>query len=83
MEETARMAIISGTSSCHIMLHPKHILIPGVWGPYPNVMIDGKYCTEGGQSITGKAIEIILSHHPHFIAFADQASQSNESILNC
>ncbi|KAJ3332877.1 hypothetical protein HDU91_003023, partial [Kappamyces sp. JEL0680] len=63
---TRRMAIIAGTSSCHILLQRHKLVAKGIWGPYRDVMLPGFTCMEGGQSLTGKAIEILLSHHPYY-----------------
>jgi FGGY-family pentulose kinase len=50
------LAIISGTSSCHIAMSKLPIHVPGVWGPYEGVMLPGYYCMEGGQSATGSLV---------------------------
>ncbi|KAJ1550377.1 hypothetical protein HK096_007254, partial [Nowakowskiella sp. JEL0078] len=63
-EVQKRMALICGTSSCHIILNRTRILVKGVWGPYKNAIIPGYYATEGGQSATGKLIDHIISMHP-------------------
>jgi FGGY-family pentulose kinase len=80
-EMSHRMAVISGTSTCHIVLSRDKITIPGIWGPYPNILIDGCYCLEGGQTLTGKAIETFLSYHPVFPQFSLMANESNDSIF--
>ncbi|ORX44244.1 Pentulose kinase [Hesseltinella vesiculosa] len=59
-----RLAIICGTSSCHIALSPEPIFVQGVWGPYPSVMLPGLWCAEGGQSSTGQLIDHVLATHP-------------------
>ncbi len=56
-----RMALIAGTSNCHISLSPKKILIPGIWGPYSGAVINGMWCSEGGQSATGALLDHIVA----------------------
>ncbi|KAI8801756.1 putative Ribulokinase [Cladochytrium replicatum] len=56
-----RLAIIAGTSSCHIVATPQPAFVEGVWGPYPYSMLPGMYCAEGGQSATGKALDFVTS----------------------
>jgi FGGY-family pentulose kinase len=58
-----RLALIGGTSSCHMAVSSKPRFIQGIWGPYYSAMIPGLYLTEGGQSATGALIdEVIFSH---------------------
>ena len=55
-----RLALIAGTSNCHIALTRKRIEVPGVWGPYAGAVLDGWYALEGGQSASGAALDQIL-----------------------
>jgi len=50
-----RIALIGGTSSCHMAVSPEPRFIRGVWGPYYSAMVPGLWLTEGGQSVTGGA----------------------------
>ena len=58
-----RLALIGGTSSCHMAVsrEPKHI--PGIWGPYHSAMVPGLWLTEGGQSATGALIDHVIASH--------------------
>jgi FGGY-family pentulose kinase len=58
-----RVAVIAGTSTCHMAASegPRHI--PGVWGPYFGAMIPGLWLTEGGQSATGALLDHIVDWH--------------------
>ena len=38
-ELNQRIAMIAGTSSCHMAVSPDRRSIPGVWGPYDSAMI--------------------------------------------
>ncbi|XP_069644704.1 FGGY carbohydrate kinase domain-containing protein isoform X3 [Haliaeetus albicilla] len=53
---TARVAMICGTSSCHMGVSETPIFVPGVWGPYFSAMVPGLWLNEGGQSATGKLV---------------------------
>ena len=55
-----RLALIAGTSNCHIALTKDRCEVPGVWGPYAGAVMDGWYALEGGQSATGAALDQIL-----------------------
>lgn len=55
-----RLALIAGTSNCHIALTRNRVEVPGVWGPYAGAVLDGWYALEGGQSATGAALDQIL-----------------------
>ncbi|MEM1431694.1 MAG: FGGY-family carbohydrate kinase [Pseudomonadota bacterium] len=57
----SRLALIAGTSNCHIALTSKRVEVPGVWGPYADAVLDGWYALEGGQSATGAVLDQILS----------------------
>jgi FGGY-family pentulose kinase len=58
-----RLALIGGTSSCHMAVSQEPRFVGGVWGPFYSAMIPGLWLTEGGQSATGALIDhIILSH---------------------
>ncbi len=50
-----RLALICGTSTCHMAVSPESRFIPGVWGPYFSAMVPGMWLNEGGQSATGCA----------------------------
>ena len=58
-----RLALIGGTSSCHMAVSREARFVPGVWGPYYSAMVPGMWLSEGGQSATGALIDhVILSH---------------------
>jgi FGGY-family pentulose kinase len=62
--EDRRLALIGGTSSCHMAVSLEPRFIPGVWGPYFSAMVPGWFLTEGGQSATGALLEHVISTHP-------------------
>lgn len=58
-----RLALIGGTSSCHMAVSARPRFIKGIWGPYYSAMIPGLWLTEGGQSATGALIDHVISSH--------------------
>lgn len=44
-----RLALISGTSTCHMAVSRDPLFIGGIWGPYYSAMVPGYWLTEGGQ----------------------------------
>jgi FGGY-family pentulose kinase len=58
-----RLALIGGTSSCHMAVAPDPRFIAGIWGPYKSAMIPGLWLNEGGQSATGSLIDHVISTH--------------------
>ncbi|XP_055978249.1 FGGY carbohydrate kinase domain-containing protein isoform X2 [Sorex fumeus] len=63
---TSRLAVICGTSSCHMGISKDPIFVPGVWGPYYSAMVPGFWLSEGGQSVTGKLIDHMVQGHAAF-----------------
>ncbi|KAI8995895.1 FGGY carbohydrate kinase domain-containing protein [Gaertneriomyces semiglobifer] len=59
-----RLAVIAGTSTCHIALSRQINFVPGVWGPYTDVILSGFHCAEGGQSATGQLLDHLIKSHP-------------------
>jgi FGGY-family pentulose kinase len=58
-----RLALIGGTSSCHMAVSREPRFVPGVWGPYFSAMLPGLWLTEGGQSATGALIDATVFGH--------------------
>jgi FGGY-family pentulose kinase len=59
----SRLAMIAGTSSCHMAVSPQARHVPGVWGPYFDAMLPGLWLNEGGQSATGALLDHVLDWH--------------------
>ncbi|XP_031833907.1 FGGY carbohydrate kinase domain-containing protein [Nomia melanderi] len=59
-----RLALICGTSTCHMIVNEKKLFVNGVWGPYYSAMVPGLWLNEGGQSATGKLLDHIIDTHP-------------------
>lgn len=75
-EAFTRLAAVAGTSTCHVAMAPESIFVPGVWGPYRDVLIPGYWVAEGGQSATGELLRHVLKTHP---AWADISSLIEET----
>lgn len=58
-----RLALIAGTSTCHMATSYEPLFVPGVWGPYYSAMIPGMWLSEGGQSASGALIDWTLDNH--------------------
>ncbi|MEX1039032.1 MAG: FGGY-family carbohydrate kinase [Pirellulaceae bacterium] len=58
-----RLALIGGTSSCHMAVSTDPRFIRGIWGPYYSAMIPDMWLTEGGQSATGALIDFVIDNH--------------------
>lgn len=63
-ELSRRLALIGGTSSCHMAVSPEPRFVKGIWGPYFSAMVPDFWLTEGGQSATGALIDHIIFTHP-------------------
>ena len=80
-----RLALIAGTSACHMASSSLAIKIPGIWGPYDSAMIPGLFLNEAGQTAAGAALDFIIESHaayPELQAQATAASCSTYEILN-
>lgn len=78
-----RLALIGGTSSCHMAVSPKPRYISGVWGPYYSAMIPDWWLTEGGQSATGALIDHIIQTHPAATVLGKTARKNGQTIYEC
>ncbi len=64
------LALIAGTSNCHMALHPAPQPVPGVWGPYLGAVLPGLWLNEGGQTATGAALDHLVASHAGAGAYA-------------
>ena len=60
------LALISGTSNCHMIVNRDPVMVPGVWGPYYDAMIPDYWLGEGGQSAAGSLVEWTISQSDAF-----------------
>ncbi|XP_053325516.1 FGGY carbohydrate kinase domain-containing protein isoform X2 [Spea bombifrons] len=77
---TSRLALICGTSSCHMAISKEPIFVRGVWGPYYSAMVPGFWLNEGGQSATGKLIDHVVRGHEAFRDLQQKADARGQHI---
>lgn len=80
-----RVALISGTSSCHMAVSREPFYPSGIWGPYWSAMIPGMWLTEGGQSATGALIDHVIDAHARGAELrsrAERAGTTAYALLN-
>lgn len=85
IEAFTRLAVVAGTSSCHIAMSPNPVFVPGVWGPYRDTIFPGCWMAEGGQSATGQLLKHVLETHPAFkqaLASAESCEMNIFEFLN-
>jgi FGGY-family pentulose kinase len=75
-----RIALIGGTSSCHMAVSREPRFIDGIWGPYFSAMVPGWWLTEGGQSATGALIDHVIHSHARGAALSAEASASGTTV---
>lgn len=78
MEE--RLALIGGTSSCHMAVSREAAYVPGVWGPYKSAMVPGLWLTEGGQSATGALVDHVIFSHARAAELKEQSKATGKSV---
>ncbi|WP_226568411.1 FGGY-family carbohydrate kinase [Mangrovibacter yixingensis] len=74
------LALIGGTSNCHMLVSPQPVNVPGVWGPYWGAMLPGWWLSEGGQSAAGALVEWTLRQSDAWPELHHEAEKSGESI---
>ena len=75
-----RLALIGGTSSCHMAASKTARFIDGVWGAYYSAMIPGYWLNEGGQSATGALIDHIITSHPLYENAKELADKQGKTV---
>lgn len=75
-----RLALIGGTSSCHMVVSREPRFIPGVWGPYKSAMLPDLWLNEGGQSATGALVDHVVQGHARFADLSAEAQRRGETV---
>ncbi len=75
-----RVALIGGTSTCHMALSPDARFVPGVWGPYQSAMVPGLWLNEAGQSATGSLIDHVILTHAAYPALKEAAARDGGTV---
>jgi nuclear pore complex protein Nup93 len=75
-----RLASVAGTSTCHLAMSREPVFVPGVWGPYRDVLIPDFWMAEGGQSATGELMRHMLETHAAYDQTLKEAQAAGKSI---
>ncbi len=75
-----RMAVIAGTSTCHVAISRDPVFVPGVWGPYYSVLMPEWWALEGGQSAAGALIDAVIARHGASAELDQRAQAEGQSI---
>jgi FGGY-family pentulose kinase len=78
----SRIALIGGTSSCHMAVSVEPTFIDGVWGPYYSAMLPGLWLNEGGQSATGSLVDHIIFSSAHAAYLKEKADNEETTIYD-
>ncbi|RPA76806.1 Pentulose kinase [Ascobolus immersus RN42] len=81
-EAYTRLSLVAGTSTCHLVMTPEAVFVPGVWGPYKDVLLPNQWLAEGGQSATGSLLHHVVTTHPSYTATLASAKSENKSIFD-
>ncbi len=79
------IALIGGTSNCHMAASREPVFVPGVWGPYFGAMVPEMWLTEGGQSAAGGLIDYAVENnaaYPALVREAEERSTTVYALLN-
>lgn len=77
-----RLAAVAGTSTCHLAMSKDPVFVPGVWGPYRDVLIPGFWMAEGGQSATGELMKHMLETHAAYQDTVTEAEATGKNIYD-
>jgi hypothetical protein len=75
-----RLAMICGTSTCHLALTREPCFVGGVWGPFRDAVLPGFWCAEGGQSATGAYIDNLLARSAAAASLAKRATAEGRTL---
>ncbi len=83
------LLFIGGTSVVQLMHTPERMDVPGIWGPYPDALLDGQWLMEGGQVSAGsilnwlaqKMFGLDAAGHQQLIKQAQQLKPGSTGLL--
>ncbi|WP_367159967.1 FGGY-family carbohydrate kinase [Kozakia baliensis] len=76
------VALIGGTSSCHMAISREPRFVKGVWGPYSEAMIPNMWLNEAGQSAVGSLVDFIIESHAQGPSLAQQAKEEDTTVYD-
>ena len=74
------IALIGGTSSCHMAVSREPRFISGIWGPYYGAMVPGMWLNEGGQSATGSLIDLVIRNNGSYLDISKAARSEGTDV---
>lgn len=74
------LALIGGTSSCHMAVSRAPKFIKGIWGPYRSAMIPGLWLTEGGQSATGSLLDHMIRNNASHDRLMKESAERKQTV---
>ncbi|RUT25891.1 ribulokinase [Asaia sp. W19] len=74
------LALIGGTSSCHMAVSRDARYVDGIWGPYSEAMIPGTWLNEAGQSAVGSLVDFVISTHAYGPVLAKKADEEGRTV---
>lgn len=81
--QAGRMALVMGSSTCHLALSEKAIYETGTWGPYPEALLPKLWALEGGQVSTGSVVKWFRDHFAgSFERMAEKSGKEVYEILD-
>ena len=75
-----RLALVGGTSSCHMTVSPEPRFVPGIWGPYFSAMIPELWLNEAGQSAVGSLVDHVVQTHAAYPALQGEGGSVFERL---
>jgi FGGY-family pentulose kinase len=60
-----RLALITGSSTCHLAVSEEALFDSMAWGPYPDAVVPGLWILEGGQVSTGSIVKWFVDQCAH------------------
>jgi FGGY-family pentulose kinase len=75
-----RLALVGGTSSCHMTVSPEPRFVPGIWGPYFSAMVPDLWLNEAGQSAVGSLVDHVVQTHAAYPAMVREGGSIFETL---
>lgn len=74
------IALIGGTSSCHMAVSRDARFVNGVWGPYSEAMVPGMWLNEAGQSAVGSLVDFVIETHAQGPSLKEEAERDGRTV---